>query len=279
MLYGKFKSMPELPEVETTRRGISPHILGKKITAVTIRNHSLRWPIPADLEQHIQHHPVKHVERRGKYLLFAIANGHLIIHLGMSGSLRVILNDELPQKHDHVDIHFNKKLLLRYNDPRRFGAILWTDEPLEENKLLRHLGPEPLTEHFTAEYVFARSRKHTQPIKSWIMDSKVVVGVGNIYANESLFNAGIHPLKSPQKISLRQYQKFVTEIKTVLAYAIERGGTTLKDFVGGDGKPGYFAQELNVYGRGGLPCKKCGKALTEKRVAQRTTVYCVKCQA
>jgi len=270
--------MPELPEVETTRRGISPHIIGKKITGITLRNASLRWPIPNDLNEKIQNKKVKSVERRGKYLLLAVANGHVIIHLGMSGSLRIMQNADAPQKHDHLDIHFGKNLALRYNDPRRFGAVLWTDEPLVEHRLLHHLGPEPLTENFNADYLFTRSRKHTQPIKSWIMDSKVVVGVGNIYANESLFNANIHPLKSPQEISLKQYQTLVSEIKRVLSHAIERGGTTLRDFVGGDGKPGYFAQELNVYGRGGLPCLKCNKILTEKRVAQRSTVYCVECQ-
>ena len=270
--------MPELPEVETTRRGISPHIIGKKITGITLRNASLRWPIPNDLNEKIQNKKVKSVERRGKYLLLAVANGHVIIHLGMSGSLRIMQNADAPQKHDHLDIHFGKNLALRYNDPRRFGAVLWTDEPLVEHRLLHHLGPEPLTENFNADYLFTRSRKHTQPIKSWIMDSKIVVGVGNIYANESLFNANIHPLKSPQEISLKQYQTLVSEIKRVLSHAIERGGTTLRDFVGGDGKPGYFAQELNVYGRGGLPCLKCNKVLTEKRVAQRSTVYCVECQ-
>lgn len=270
--------MPELPEVETTRRGISPHIIGKKITDITLRNASLRWPIPNDLNEKIQNKKVRYIERRGKYLLLSISNGHLIIHLGMSGSLRIIQGNDAPQKHDHLDVHFGKNLTLRYNDPRRFGAVLWTEEPLETHRLLHHLGPEPLTESFNADYLFIRSRKHTQPIKSWIMDSKVVVGVGNIYANESLFNAGIHPLKSPQKISLKQYQALVSEIKHVLSRAIERGGTTLRDFVGGDGKPGYFAQELNVYGRGGLPCPKCSKVLTEKRVAQRSTVYCVECQ-
>lgn len=270
--------MPELPEVETTRRGISPHIIGKKITGITLRNASLRWPIPNDLNEKIQNKKIKTVERRGKYLLLAIANGHVIIHLGMSGSLRIIQSADSAQKHDHLDIHFGKNLLLRYNDPRRFGAVLWTEEPLAKHRLLHHLGPEPLTSSFNANYLFTRSRKHTQPIKSWIMDSKVVVGVGNIYANESLFNAGIHPLKSPQKVSLKQYQALVCEIKRVLSRAIERGGTTLRDFVGGDGKPGYFAQELNVYGRGGLPCPKCNKTLTEKRVAQRSTVYCVECQ-
>jgi len=270
--------MPELPEVETTRRGISPHIIGKKITGITLRNASLRWPIPNDLNEKIQNKTAKSVERRGKSLLLAVANGHVIIHLGMSGSLRIMQNADAPQKHDHLDIHFGKNLALRYNDPRRFGAVLWTDEPLVEHRLLHHLGPEPLTENFNADYLFTRSRKHTQPIKSWIMDSKIVVGVGNIYANESLFNANIHPLKSPQEISLKQYQTLVSEIKRVLSHAIERGGTTLRDFVGGDGKPGYFAQELNVYGRGGLPCLKCNKVLTEKRVAQRSTVYCVECQ-
>ena len=167
---------------------------------------------------------------------------------------------------------------LRFNDPRRFGAILWTHENVDEHKLIHHLGPEPLTEEFTADYVFLKSRKKTQAIKTWIMDSRVVVGVGNIYANESLFNAGIHPLKAAGKMTRPQAIRLVEEIKKVLSYAIQRGGTTLRDFVGGDGKPGYFAQELNVYGRGGEDCKKCGKKLLEKSVGQRTTVYCTNCQ-
>ena len=269
--------MPELPEVETTRRGILPHVKGKKVSKVTIRNPSLRWPIPEEFAERLTGRKLKTIYRRGKYLLFEFAHGHAIVHLGMSGSMRVIQDKTAHEKHDHVDIAFGKTIL-RFNDPRRFGAVLWTDEAVEEHRLFHHLGPEPLEESFHADYLFKRSRKRKQPVKSWIMDSKVVVGVGNIYANEALFNSGIHPLKATEKLSKKNCETFVSEIKKVLSHAIERGGTTLRDFVGGDGKPGYFAQELKVYGRAGKPCNKCGKLLLEKRLAQRSTVYCSACQ-
>lgn len=270
--------MPELPEVETTCRGISPHIEGKRVKGVIIRNPSLRWPIPDDLEQQVRNKTLKQIHRRGKYLLLEFSNGHILWHLGMSGSLRIIKANEPPMVHDHVDLLFGKDLALRYTDPRRFGAVLWSSDPIQEHKLLAHLGPEPLTDAFNSQYLFSQSRKRSQSVKTWIMDSKVVVGVGNIYANEALFNAGIHPLKAAGKLTQKQCDTFCKEIKAVLANAIEQGGTTLKDFVGGDGKPGYFAQALNVYGRGGEGCKKCKKPLTEKRLGQRTTVYCTHCQ-
>lgn len=270
--------MPELPEVETTRRGILPHLEGKRVKTVTVRNSSLRWPIPADLAQQLQNKTLRTIHRRGKYLLLEFKHGHVIWHLGMSGSLRIIKADEPPMVHDHVDLVFSGNLGLRYTDPRRFGAVLWTSDDILAHKLLNHLGPEPLTDTFSSAYLFEKSRKRSQSVKTWIMDSKVVVGVGNIYANEALFNAGIHPLKAAGKLTQKQCDIFCEEIKTVLASAIQRGGTTLKDFVGGDGKPGYFAQELNVYGRGGEACKKCKKPLTEKRLGQRTTVYCTQCQ-
>jgi len=269
--------MPELPEVETTRRGIEPHIKGCKVSKITIRNARLRWPIPTDLPELLANRKLCAIHRRGKYLLFEFTHGHLIVHLGMSGSMRVIKTKEVHGKHDHVDIGFGKTTL-RFNDPRRFGAILWEDGDIYKHKLLNHLGPEPLSDIFDAEYLYKCSRKRSQAIKSWIMDSKIVVGVGNIYANEALFNSGIHPLKAAQKLTKTQTINLVKEIKEVLSKAITRGGTTLRDFVGGDGKPGYFAQELNVYGRGGEPCKSCGKTLTEKRLTQRSTVYCTHCQ-
>lgn len=270
--------MPELPEVETTRRGIQPHIVGKRVKTLTVRNRSLRWPIPVELEQQVANKTLKHIHRRGKYLLLEFSSGHILWHLGMSGSLRIIQADEPPMVHDHVDLIFSGNLALRYTDPRRFGAVLWSSEPIELHPLLNHLGPEPLTDAFNDQYLFEKSRKRSQAIKTWIMDSKVVVGVGNIYANEALFNAGIHPLKATGKLTRKQCERFCHEIKTVLSNAIKCGGTTLKDFVGGDGKPGYFAQELNVYGRGGEACKKCKKPLMEKRLGQRTTVYCTQCQ-
>lgn len=269
--------MPELPEVETTRRGIEPHVKGCKVSKIIVRNARLRWPIPKDLPELLENRKLYAIHRRGKYLLFEFSHGHLIVHLGMSGSMRVIKTKETHGKHDHVDIKFGNTTL-RFNDPRRFGAILWEDGEIYDHKLLKHLGPEPLSDAFDAEYLYRHSRKRSQAVKSWIMDSKIVVGVGNIYANEALFNSGIHPLKAAQKLTKAQAMNLVKEIKDVLSKAITRGGTTLRDFVGGDGKPGYFAQELNVYGRGGEPCKSCGKKLTEKRLTQRSTVYCTHCQ-
>lgn len=270
--------MPELPEVETTRRGILPHILGKKIRGVVVRNNALRWPVSNKLAEYLTGQAVRAVDRRGKYLLLRFANGTLIWHLGMSGSLRVITDKQPAGKHDHVDVEFSGAVTLRYNDPRRFGTVQWTDRPLEEHSLIAHMGPEPLADVFNGEYLFTRSRKRKLAIKTWIMDSKTVVGVGNIYANESLFNAGIHPLRKTSTLTRNQCHRLAEEIKKILSRAIQKGGTTLKDFVGSDGQPGYFAQELSVYGRGRQNCNKCLKPLTEKRLGQRTTVYCVRCQ-
>ncbi len=270
--------MPELPEVETTRRGISPHIVGKKVKAINIRNGRLRWPVEPSLPQLLTNAKLKNITRRGKYLILEFPQGHLLWHLGMSGSLRICKKSEPPKLHDHIDVSFSNGNILRFHDPRRFGAVIWTEDIVSEHKLISHLGPEPLSSEFTGEYCFRKSRKIKQAIKTWIMDSKVVVGVGNIYANESLFNAGIHPLKPASKVSRAKYVLLCDEIKDVLSKAIEQGGTTLRDFVGGDGKPGYFAQQLNVYGRAGEPCNNCGKALLEKRLGQRSTVYCTNCQ-
>lgn len=270
--------MPELPEVETTKRGITPHIIGKELHRVILRNRQLRWPIPDTLATHAERQVLHNVTRRGKYLLLHFATGTAIWHLGMSGSLRLVEADTAPGKHDHVDWVFNDKTTLRFNDPRRFGALLWSDTNPEAHFLLANLGPEPLTEHFNGEYVYQRTRKSQQGIKSWLMNARNVVGVGNIYANEALFASAIHPLKPAQRISKVRCERLVAEVKNILNYAIQRGGTTLRDFVGGDGKPGYFAQELQVYGRGGEACKRCSKPLTEKRINQRTTVYCIQCQ-
>jgi len=269
--------LPELPEVETTKRGIAPHITGKTLRRTIIRNSQLRWPVPAAIHQ-IEGQTLLTVDRRGKYLLLRFASGTAIWHLGMSGSLRLVTADLPPGKHDHVDWIFDDGTTLRFNDPRRFGALLWTDENPETHFLLSHLGPEPLGAEFSGEYIFEKTRKSRLGIKLWLMNAQNVVGVGNIYANESLFASGVHPLKQANLLSGAKCDRLAEEVKKILSYAIRRGGTTLRDFVGGDGKPGYFAQELNVYGRGGEPCKNCGKALTEKRVGQRTTVYCTVCQ-
>ncbi|ODS22379.1 DNA-formamidopyrimidine glycosylase [Candidatus Endobugula sertula] len=271
--------MPELPEVETTRQGISPHIQGRKVTDVIIRQHQLRWPIDAQLPGYIQHKKLLHIDRRGKYLLLAFKHGHLLIHLGMSGSLRIVNPKQQPaQKHDHVDIIFSGQYGLRFHDPRRFGSIVWTNEDPLTHKLLVKLGPEPLSDEFSADYLFAASRKRKKEVKTLIMDSHMVVGVGNIYANESLFSAGIRPTKVAAKLTHKQCELWVKEIKRILQRSITQGGTTLRDFVGGDGKPGYFSQQLNVYGRAGKPCVNCNKPLKEIRQAQRTTVYCIQCQ-
>lgn len=270
--------MPELPEVETTLRGISPHLTGVFVTELKIRNHSLRYPVDAGLPQRLVGAAIDSVARRGKYLLIGMAGGHLLVHLGMSGSLRLVPSGTAPGTHDHVDMVLSSGLTLRYTDPRRFGLWLWHEGEPAEHFLLRSQGPEPLEDEFTATYLWKRSRTKTVPVKSFVMDSKVVVGVGNIYANESLYLAGIHPHRQAGRISLPRYQKLHTVIREVLARAIAQGGTTLRDFVGGDGKPGYFSQSLNVYGRGGLPCPGCGHTLKEVRLGQRSTVYCAHCQ-
>ncbi len=270
--------MPELPEVETTRRGVEPHIQDHHISRIVVRDKRLRWPIPDELPQWAQDQRVLSVTRRSKYLLIHLDRGTLIIHLGMSGNLRVLMDDPTPTKHDHVDIELDNGTRLRFNDPRRFGAFLYTEKPLAEHELLKHLGPEPLTEDFTSDYLFLRTRKRKTKIKTLIMDAKIVVGVGNIYANEALFMSGIYPHKLAGKITKAQAQRLVECIKAVLAAAIEQGGTTLKDFVGGDGKPGYFAQSLNVYGRAGLPCLKCETIIKEMRTNNRSTCYCRQCQ-
>ncbi len=270
--------MPELPEVETTCRGIAPHVEGKRVVDVIVRNGQLRWPVPAQLPQDLKNRTLQSVSRRGKYLLLKFAHGHALVHLGMSGSLRMVEAKSPPEKHDHIDVVFGQGLALRFTDPRRFGAFLWTNEPLEAHKLLAHLGPEPLGEGFDNELLFKRSRKRKQAIKTFIMDSKVVVGVGNIYANEALFMAGIRPTRAAGTLSRASCVLLSEMIRVVLAKAIEQGGTSLKDFVGGDGKPGYFKQELKVYGRGGEPCVNCEKPLKDIQLATRASVYCTACQ-
>ena len=268
--------MPELPE-ETTRRGVEPYSRGRVVQQLVVREPRLRWPVPDNLAQLLCGQTIEAVERRAKYLMFRTAAGSLLVHLGMSGSLRVVTPDMAPGRHDHIDILFEDGIRLRYNDPRRFGCFLWL-EPGQEHPLLIHLGPEPLSPDFDGELLYRRSRGRTGPIKNFIMDGKVVVGVGNIYANEALFLSGIRPDRAAGRTSLARYERLAENIKQVLTSAIEQGGTTLRDFVGGDGKPGYFAQHLYVYGRAGEPCKRCGTRLRELRLGQRSSVYCVACQ-
>lgn len=269
--------MPELPEVETTRRGIAPHLVGQRVSRVIVRERRLRWPITEDLDVRLSGQRIEAVERRAKYLLIRFEAGTLIAHLGMSGSLRLVEGALPPAKHEHVDLLLESGQALRYTDPRRFGALLWSDDPLN-HVLLASLGPEPLSEAFDGERLFQLSRGRSMAVKPFIMDSAVVVGVGNIYASEALFAAGIDPRRPAGGISRARYLKLADEIKRILALAIERGGTTLRDFVGGDGKPGYFQQELFVYGRGGEFCKHCGTTLREVRLGQRASVYCSRCQ-
>lgn len=268
--------MPELPEVETTKRGIEPWLINQRIEKIIVRQPKLRWPVDEAI-QTLAGQDILHIERRAKYILIRTASGSAVWHLGMSGSLRLVEADEAPAKHDHIDWQISNGKVLRYHDPRRFGALLFV-EPDAQCKQLSHLGPEPLSDEFNADDLYQRSRKRTQAIKTFIMDAKTVVGVGNIYANESLFFAGIRPQTPAGKISKARLQRLVDEIKRILANAIEQGGTTLRDFVGGTGQPGYFAQHLSVYGRGDLPCLNCETPLKELRLGQRSTVFCPKCQ-
>ncbi len=270
--------MPELPEVETTRRGVAPHLEGRKVTQVLVREPRLRWPIPSTLAERLIGQTLRQVSRRGKYLLFGFPRGTLIVHLGMSGSLRIVPRDSAPQKHDHFDLLMSGGQCLRLRDPRRFGAVLWTEAPPETHPLLAHLGPEPLNKDFDGNHLYQQGRRRKVSIKQLIMDSKIVVGVGNIYANESLFRAGIHPGRASNRISEPRYERLATEIKSVLQAAILQGGTTLRDFQREDGQPGYFAQELQVYGKAGEPCPVCGTTLKASTQGQRSTTHCPRCQ-
>ncbi|MCW8853473.1 MAG: bifunctional DNA-formamidopyrimidine glycosylase/DNA-(apurinic or apyrimidinic site) lyase [Gammaproteobacteria bacterium] len=270
--------MPELPEVETSRRGIEPHIINKKIINVIIRQKKLRWPIPVSLKKNLPGDQITSVSRRGKYLLLKTSKGTLIIHLGMSGSLHIVSNKISAEKHDHFEIEFSNGKLLRLRDPRRFGAVLWTRQDTSKHKLIEKLGPEPLTDEFTADYLYQASRKRKIAIKTFIMNSHIVVGVGNIYANEALFTAGIHPKRMSHRISLARYQQLVEVIKKILHKAIEQGGTTLRDFSSADGKPGYFQQKLNIYGKVDQPCPICNQTVKHIRQQQRSTYYCSHCQ-
>ncbi len=271
-------AMPELPEVETTRRGLEPHIIGKRIQSVLLRRDTLRWPIPFDIVEKLPGQKIIGIERRAKYLLMHTAAGSALWHLGMSGSMRV-LNAKAPAgKHDHVDVFLSGQKIIRFTDPRRFGCLLW-QAPGEVHSLLHKLGPEPLSDAFTGDYLFKKSRGKSVAVKSFLMDQAVVVGVGNIYAAESLFRAGISPLREAGSLSKARYEKLAEAAKEILAYAIERGGTTLRDFINPDSEPGYFEQELDVYGREGEPCKQCGRALRDSRLNNRAGAWCGFCQS
>lgn len=269
--------MPELPEVETTRRGIEPHITGRRLEGAVVREARLRWPVPDNLHRLIAGQRVVSVERRAKYILVHLEQGSIIIHLGMSGSLRVVTVGDGAGKHDHVDIMVAGGKALRLRDPRRFGSIHFSAD-WRAHPLIRDLGPEPLGDAFDAAYLHAAARGRRLAVKEFIMNAHTVVGVGNIYAAEALFRAGIHPFRAAGRISRTRYVRLVAAIRAVLAEAIEQGGTTLRDFVSSEGKPGYFGQSLFVYGRQGEPCESCSATVRMARRGQRATYYCPRCQ-
>lgn len=269
--------MPELPEVETSRLGIAPWLVEQQVRRVTIRERRLRWPVPRIIDRKLPGSFIRALSRRAKYLLFETEAGTLMLHLGMSGSVRIIDPREPPGKHDHVDIELGNGKALRFRDPRRFGSLLWTNDP-RRHPLLAGLGPEPLSAEFDGAYLWKKARGRRIAVKSFIMNAAIVVGVGNIYASESLFRAEIHPKRRADRISAARMAVLAAAIKAVLQRAIAAGGTTLRDFHGGDGEPGYFSQELDVYDRAGRPCRVCGKPVRQAVIGQRSSYYCVHCQ-
>jgi formamidopyrimidine-DNA glycosylase len=269
--------MPELPEVETTRLGISPHLLGQRVTKLVVRQPKLRWPIPSALIEALPGQRIDAIERRAKYLLVHTPAGSAVLHLGMSGSLRVLDAGTPAGKHDHYDWQLDSGSLLRFTDPRRFGSLLW-QAPGGIHKLLAALGPEPLGDAFDGDHLWRLSRGRSAAVKTFIMDQAIVVGVGNIYAAEALFAAGIHPRRKAGSVSRARYGLLAEAIRCILHYAIQRGGTTLRDFISPDGVPGYFEQELYVYGRAGEPCRNCGSTIRSIVLGQRSTFYCPACQ-
>lgn len=270
--------MPELPEVETTRRGLLPHTQQRKITDIIVRNPRLRWPVPANLAALTRLQTITELTRRGKYLLIHLGNGTIIIHLGMSGSLRILDSSTPAGVHDHVDIVLDNRQCIRLRDPRRFGAVLWAEHDPLTHPLLANLGMEPLSDDFNGDFLYQKSRGRSSSVKAFIMDSHIIVGVGNIYANEALFHAGIHPLLAAGKISRPRYVRLAQAIHDTLSKAIIAGGSSLRDFVGSDGAPGYFQQQYFVYGRSGQNCRICGQLIQQLRQNQRTTFYCPQCQ-
>ena len=274
--------MPELPEVETTLRGIRPRLEGRRIDHLLVREPRLRQPIPPETAALVAGQTVGSLSRRSKYLLIGLDRGSLILHLGMSGSLRVVDAESPPKRHDHVDLALSDGHCLRFHDPRRFGLLLWSEDSPElaglRHPLLSRLGPEPLDAAFDGGHLYRLSRQRRVAVKSFLMDAAVVVGIGNIYANESLFLARIHPARACHRIGLDRYGRLVEVVRAVLQASITQGGTTLRDFVKDDGNPGYFAQSLRVYGRAGEPCVQCGTPLRQQRIGQRSSFYCPRCQ-
>ncbi len=271
--------MPELPEVETTCRGIKPHIIKKTIANIVVRQAQLRWPVTEDISAQCSGYSIKRVYRRAKYLLLEVGATHtIIIHLGMSGNLRISNSEQAPGKHDHVDFVFSDGSVLRFNDTRRFGSILLTSDPIEKHKLISSLGPEPFSSHFNGQHLYHLSKNRSSAVKTFIMDGHHVVGVGNIYASEALFMAGIHPVRQAGRVSLQRYQKLAESIKIILQQAIDQGGTTLRDFVNEQGKPGYFQQSLAVYGRKNESCRLCSSTIKQVKIGQRASYFCPVCQ-
>lgn len=269
--------MPELPEVETVRRGLAPYLIGRRLTGATVREPRLRWPVPGDLDARLAGRRIDGLERRGKYLIMTLDRGHLILHLGMSGSLRIVEAGTPVEKHDHLDLLLETGARLRYRDPRRFGALLWSDDP-SSHPLIAPLGIEPLAPGFDGDWLYQASRNIRAPVKSWLMDAHTIVGIGNIYANEALFHAGIHPLLPAGRLSRPRCRKLADAIRNTLERAIEAGGSTLRDFVNGHGEPGYFQQTYFVYGRADEPCRACGAPIRSTRLGNRTTCFCSSCQ-
>jgi formamidopyrimidine-DNA glycosylase len=270
--------MPELPEVETTRRGIAPHVIGRRVARIDVYDPRLRWPVPADLEARLRGRVIERVDRRSKYLLFHVGAGALLVHLGMTGTLRVFRDPPPRRAHDHVDIVLDDATLLRYRDPRRFGAMLWVGAAANGHPLLDALGPEPFDAAFDAHYLWRATRRRRTPIKLALMDNRVVTGVGNIYANEALFRAGIRPSTRANRLSRPRLALLVDAVRDVLTAAIAKGGSTLRDYVGSDGSAGYFQLEYCVYGRAGQACRACGSPIAQARLGQRSAFYCPRCQ-
>ena len=270
--------MPELPEVETTRRGVAPHVVGRRVAGLQVYDPRLRWPVPAHLAQTLRGRRIDALERRSKYLLFRFGSDTLLVHLGMTGSLRVHRKPPARKLHDHVDLVLDDGTTLRYHDPRRFGAMLWVSGPAEEHALLASLGPEPFDPAFNDEACWRATRKRNVAIKLALMDNRLVVGVGNIYANEALFRAGIRPSARARSISRARYARLVEEVRTVLSEAIAKGGSTLRDYVDSSGREGMFQLQYFVYGREGKPCRVCGTTIRMTRLGQRASFHCPRCQ-
>jgi len=276
--YPLLPPVPELPEVETTRRGIRRALRGRRIEAFVLKDHRLRWPVDRSLGKVLPGQRVRDVRRRAKYLLIDLDRGTLIAHLGMSGSLRVVPPDAPWLKHDHYELRLDGGRCLRFNDPRRFGSLHWTTDDPQEHPLLADLGPEPLGREFDGDYLAQRAKGRKVAIKQFLMDQRVVVGVGNIYASEALFHAGIHPRRAAGKVSRERLGRLAKAVKKVLSASIRQGGTTLRDYVNADGTPGYFRQKLYVYERDGQPCRHCGTPIRKLAQGQRSTYFCPSCQ-